>query len=257
MEKDKLNNLIKEGQEIINMGLDSTNPEFSAWRTKVLILLQKIYGNNSIQYNSIKNRKFRISSYIWGTDMTQKQITYFKDSMEASLLELRSYYDDISENYSDNEQKPKSVEGYNNKIFIVHGRDNESKISVARFVEKIKLDAIILNESPGKGNTIIEKIEDNSDVGYAIIIYSPCDEGRLKNEVGLSNRARQNVVFEHGYFCAKIGRDRVAALVKGDVETPSDISGIEYIPMDNSNAWMYKIGNELKAAGYRISLDDI
>lgn len=145
-----------------------------------------------------------------------------------------------------------------NKVFIVHGRDNAAKSETARFLEHLDLNAIILNEQPGKGNTIIEKIEENADVGFAIILYTPCDQGRLREEnKELKDRARQNVIFEHGYFCAKIGRNRVAALVKGDIETPSDISGIEYIAMDDAGAWQYRVAKELKAAGYNIDLNKL
>ncbi|GAB3474492.1 TIR domain-containing protein [Polaromonas eurypsychrophila] len=45
------------------------------------------------------------------------------------------------------------------KVFIVHGRDNEAKQEVARFIEKIGLQSIILHEQASAGMTIIEKIE--------------------------------------------------------------------------------------------------
>ena len=109
------------------------------------------------------------------------------------------------------------------EIFIVHGRDNESKISVARFIEQLGLEAIILHEQSNAGKTIIEKIEEHTDVGFAIVLYTPCDLGGLKESEERKPRARQNVVFEHGYLIAKLGRPRVCALVKEEVEFPSDI----------------------------------
>ena len=119
------------------------------------------------------------------------------------------------------------------KVFIVHGHDEAAKEAAARFVEKIGLEAIILHEQASSGKTIIEKIEANSNVGFAIVLYTPCDEGAPKGKKDhLKPRARQNVVFEHGYLMAKIGRKNVCPLVKGDLETPTDISGIVYPPMD-------------------------
>lgn len=143
------------------------------------------------------------------------------------------------------------------KVFIVHGRDNEAKQEVARLIERLGLEAIILHEQVSRSNTIIEKIEEYSNVGYAIVIYTPCDEGRLKGEKQFNSRARQNVVFEHGFLMGKIGRKNVCALVKGDIETPNDISGVIYENMDSSGAWKLSIAKELKAAGYKIDINNI
>ena len=144
------------------------------------------------------------------------------------------------------------------KVFIVHGHDNAAKESVARFVEKIGLKAIILHEQASSGNTIIEKIEANSNVGFAIVLYTPCDVGASKAEKDrLMSRARQNVIFEHGYLIGKIGRKNVSALVKGDVETPNDISGVVYIKMDEADSWKYTVAKEMKACGYDVDLNKI
>ena len=70
-------------------------------------------------------------------------------------------------------------------------------------------------------------------------------------------RARQNVIFEHGYLIGKIGRKNVCALVKGDVETPNDISGVVYIKMDEADSWKYAVGKEMKACGYDVDLNKI
>jgi len=79
-----------------------------------------------------------------------------------------------------------------------------------------------------------------------------------KNDVkNLRKRARQNVVFEHGYLIGKIGRQNVCALVKGDIETPSDISGIVYISMDVDKAWQLKIAKEMKNSSYDIDFNKI
>lgn len=113
------------------------------------------------------------------------------------------------------------------KIFIVHGHDNEVKLEVARFIEKIGLEPIILHEQVNSGMTVIEKIEKYSDVEFGIVLYTPCDLGYVKGKKKEKKaRARQNVVFEHGYLIGKLGRNNVCALVKGDIELPNDISGI-------------------------------
>lgn len=145
----------------------------------------------------------------------------------------------------------------NKKVFVVHGHDNEAKQELARVLEKSDFEAIILHEQPNAGKTIIEKIERFSNVGYAIILYTECDKGRDKNIPvdQEKNRARQNVVFEHGYLIAKLGRDRVCALVKGDVETPGDISGVVYVPMDENGAWKMKLAMDMQDVGLPVDMN--
>lgn len=142
-----------------------------------------------------------------------------------------------------------------NKIFVVHGHDNAMKEAVARFVEQNGLQPIILHEQPNSGRTVIEKFEAYSDVGFAIVLLTPDDKGAAMSEGELSNRARQNVVFEMGFFVGKIGRDKVAVLHKSDIELPSDISGIMYVKVDDAGAWKFLLAKELKEAGYNIDLN--
>lgn len=140
----------------------------------------------------------------------------------------------------------------------MHGHDGEAKQAVARFIEKIGLEAIILHEQASSGNTIIEKIKANSNVGFAIVLYTPCDLGASKEEEDqLKPRARQNVVFEHGYLMAEIGRKNVCPLVKGDLETPTDISGIVYTPMDKGEDWKSKVAKEMRDCGYKVDFNKI
>jgi predicted nucleotide-binding protein len=142
------------------------------------------------------------------------------------------------------------------KVFIVHGRDNEAKQEVSRFIEKIGLEAIILHEQASSGMTIIEKIEHYSnDADFALVLYTGCDHGRGVHESNMppKNRARQNVVFEHGYLMAKLGRENVCSLAKGDIETPNDISGVVYVTLDEYGAWKSEVSKELKTCGYAIN----
>lgn len=144
-----------------------------------------------------------------------------------------------------------------NDVFVVHGRDEAAKEAVARFIEKLALRAIILHERPNAGRTIMEKFEDYSDVGFAVVLLTPDDVGApqdRRNEV--KPRARQNVIFELGYFVGKLGRNRVCALYKEDVEIPSDYHGVLYVPMDSGGAWRMGLAREIKHAGIEIDLDD-
>ncbi|BBN54114.1 hypothetical protein TRE132_22390 [Pseudomonas chlororaphis subsp. aurantiaca] len=139
-------------------------------------------------------------------------------------------------------------------VFVVHGRDNEAKQEVSRFIESLGLKAIILHEQASAGMTIIEKIEHYSnDADFALVLYTPCDLGRGAHESNPpKKRARQNVVFEHGYLMAKLGRENVCALLKGEIESPNDISGVVYVGLDAAGAWKIEVAKELSACGYQL-----
>ena len=182
------------------------------------------------------------------------------------FIEKKDTKDDITAKVFDHVEKetqPKAglADAYvvkNKKVFIVHGHDDLLKESAARLVEKIGLEAVILHEQANEGLTIIQKLEKQADVGYAIILYTPCDEGRKKGSENSKPRARQNVVFEHGLFMGKLGSERVCALRKSEVEMPSDAQGILYIEVkEGSNDWMYQVAKELKKAGYDVDLNKI
>lgn len=136
-------------------------------------------------------------------------------------------------------------------VIIIHGRDDAAKLAVARFLEKARFNAIILHEQPNKGATVIEKLE-RQEVGFAVALLTPDDEGRLKGDATLRPRARQNVVAELFYFMARLGRDRVAAFIRDDVENPSDFGGVVYEKFDDGDGWKSLLLRELEAAGYEV-----
>jgi predicted nucleotide-binding protein len=138
------------------------------------------------------------------------------------------------------------------QIFIVHGHDDIAKLEMAAFIKSLGLEPIILHLQASSGRTIIEKIEHYSNVGFGIVLYTPCDTGAKVGAMTSSYRARQNVVFEHGYLIGKLGRSRVVAIVRGVIETPNDISGVIYIALDAQNHWQSELKKELRAAGYQI-----
>lgn len=166
------------------------------------------------------------------------------------------------------EEKPREVEEarFSNRIFIVHGHDELPKEQLARMLKEMGLEPIILHEQPDKGRTIIEKFEEVcEDVGFAFVIITPDNVGmdrelyeKMKAEEyksGFRYRARQNVVFELGFFYGKLGRNRVCCLYKGNVELLSDISGVLYIEFkDNVREKYADIIKELKAAGYKLKV---
>ena len=136
----------------------------------------------------------------------------------------------------------KEIENTNSKkVFIVHGHDNELKNEVENFIKDLGLTPIVLHREASEGATIIEKIENYvNESGFGIVLYSPCDKGG-KDEKSLQSRARQNVVFEHGFLSGRLGRNKTCAIVKGHIEIPNDISGLVYIPHDIYEGWKIKL----------------
>jgi Predicted nucleotide-binding protein containing TIR-like domain len=111
---------------------------------------------------------------------------------------------------------------WSTRVFVVHGRQRDSADVVARYLAKLGLEAVILDEQANEGRTILEKLEANTeDVGFAVVLLQADDHGRGPEEEHWSddpNRARQNVILELGFFVGKIGRARVAALVEPTVD---------------------------------------
>ncbi|MEJ6348739.1 nucleotide-binding protein [Holzapfeliella sp. He02] len=233
------------------------------WYTKNLesVSSDPLKADYDTHYNNINNlRKMLIDA--------QKNKVKFNNKYSESK-QKSTHYNDINDLKKISINNQKSKVGISNKyiegkekslsreIFLVHGHDNDLKSEVARFLEKLSLKPIILHEQANAGQTIIEKIEKYSDVGYGIVLYTPCDLGNSREKAEdneLNERARQNVVFEHGYLTAKLGRKNVAVICKGDLELPNDISG--YVYLEDKN-FEYGLVKELTSVGYNIDINQI
>ncbi|HEJ2470164.1 TPA: nucleotide-binding protein [Vibrio cholerae] len=198
---------------------------------------------------------FKQAAFALRNVSTLSSDTRGNQALKGSLQNMKVVYEEILNKNQANEKQGQSMSTQQSqKVFIVHGHDDKVKIETARFIENAGLEAIILHEQPSASKTIIEKIESYGDVGFAVILYTPCDVGSKKSDdQALKDRARQNVVFEHGYFIGRLGRSRVAALIKDSVETPTDISGVVYTAIDDSAAWKMTLFTELEDAGYKVN----
>ncbi len=140
------------------------------------------------------------------------------------------------------------------KVFIVHGHDEGAREAVARFLTDIDFQPIILHEQASQNRTV--KVEHHGDVGFAVVLLTPDDIGGPKDGEQRP-RARQNVILELGYFIGRLGRERVCALKRGDLEIPSDFGGVVYETFDASGGWKQALGKELRAAGYEIDWNKV
>lgn len=212
-------------------------PQYEKWKNDIYTFTERYLKSHPL-YEDIMNSKGKISEY-------SKLMGY-----------LQSLVDD-EEFWEETKETNKGVTQMNNKVFIVHGHDNEAKLETARTLTNGGFEPIILHEQPDSGRTIIEKIERFADVCYAVVLYTECDLGRDKNVPVEKERfrARQNVVFEHGYLISRLGRDHVTALVKGDIETPGDISGVVYTEMDKAGAWKMQLARNMQDVGLDIDMN--
>ena len=232
---------------------------FDAWRRKITAFLSEHLPSKVTPLNE-KLTHFGSSR---GYDESDLEVFSREDGepmvsfIDSLILDVRNDEFDLAAPRTMPTKSKKKVPTDKTKVFIVHGHDGEAKQRTARFVEKLGFKAVILHEQPSRGKTIIEKIEEFSDVGFAIVLYTPDDLGNVKDDAEknkLRPRARQNVVFEHGFLISKIGRENVVPLVSGDIELPNDISGMVYLSDDQ---WQVDIAKEMKAAGYSVDFNAI
>jgi predicted nucleotide-binding protein len=138
-------------------------------------------------------------------------------------------------------------------IFIVHGHDEALKFEVARLLENATEEAVtILAEQPNRGRTVVEKLEQYSQVKFAVVLLTPDDKVVSSDEELPRGRARQNVILELGLFLGLLGRDRVCALHKKAVEIPSDYGGVLFVEADARGAWKLDLLRELEAVGIAV-----
>ena len=103
------------------------------------------------------------------------------------------------------------------KVFISYGHDEEAITTVSEFIENLGLKATVLDAQLNNSLTVIENLEKYADdTEFAIALLTPDDVGALKDQAShqLNPRARQNVIFELGYFIGKLNPNRVCLLYK-------------------------------------------
>jgi len=210
------------------------------------ILVQKIGNDSDFAYEF---------AYEFFSSRDNKMISCIHNLVRGLIIPFVRDYKDYIASSSQVDTTLKVYENkrtaqINKKIFIVHGHDEHAKEMVARFLENNDFDTIILHEQANGGRTIIENIENYSDVGFAVILLTPDDIGRAKNEDKSQSRARQNVILELGYFVGKLGRNKVCVFKSDELEIPTDFSGVIWNQLDSIGAWKYILLKELKEAGY-------
>ncbi len=262
---EKLKKIIAETSNLISMNIKSSDPDFKAWHKKVERFISSKYGDDSNEIKDFNNMHF--ASLSWFGSPTKEEaervaVEKCREGLQSAKAILEVYLEELSEEERSEPQSQSTAENDKTKIFIVHGHNGEMKHLVARIIEKQGIEAIILSEQSNGGRTIIEKIEEYSDVGCAVCLFTADDIGRVKMDSADKKedspeeifRARQNVVFETGYFIGKLGRDNVIILSEKGIEIPNDLSGVVYTDTSKCELDLIK---ELKAIGYKVDANKL
>ncbi|MGE7999403.1 TIR domain-containing protein [Lysinibacillus sp. NPDC093190] len=217
-------------------------------------------------YGQIANLNFNFMGIrVVGNDYSDRQYNSFEKARNSFLAILDTAIEEIKvkeeleQFISEKEDETSQVavkEVQNDRIFLVHGHDRELLLEVDRFIRKLSLSPVILSEADDDGQTIIEKFErETQDTKFAIILSSPDDCGYsvVDGSDKIKYRARQNVIFEMGYFVGKLGRERTLTILKGELELPNDIQGVIY--KKNTEDWQPYLAKKLSKLGYNVNPD--
>jgi predicted nucleotide-binding protein len=256
--EEKLRERIALGQEIQRLPRHNRDDvvryivESGKWRDYNLRLMEVSFTDHSMR--AVYYASARESFADANAQHTFTELQHVVGGVGAQLVRLDSILEQL-DLYLPPATTPESDRSRDlSRVFVVHGRDTAARDAVARHLGQLGITPIILSEQVSQSRTVIEKIEANSRVGFAVILLTPDDEGNLKGETPRP-RARQNVVLELGYFIGLLGRKYVCAFQCGGVEIPSDFLGVVAEEFDAGGGWKTKLAAELKAAGFPIDLN--
>lgn len=222
---------------------DEDMSEIDLINRKIMLYSEKIFGNKDKYGNEAINISHSLCTY---SEVEQHE------AWEQWQKKLVNLITTMIEEYqlSQNEERKENTMVDNKKIFIVHGHNENLKLEVGNWLYGLGLTPIILHQQANGGTkSIIDKLEKNSDVRCAIVLMTADDEGKEKNEDTYKDRARQNVVFEAGYFIGKLKPENVILLYETGVDIPSDLGGCIYIEADKKGGWKELVRTEFNAMG--------
>ncbi|AVB23615.1 nucleotide-binding protein (plasmid) [Pseudomonas avellanae] len=244
-------------------------PDLKALEVSIESTLVRYFGENTSAYKLYSGAAglsyFPMVWAIGGHTSPVDYVTPVRRNISESVALLKQAQRALKEDFTDHEHLPKPeisvladnvLEALSRKVFVVHGHDEGARETVARFLMQLGFEPIILHEQANQGRTVMEKVEAHGEVGFAVVLLTPDDEGCAKGGT-LEPRARQNVLLELGYFLGRLGRAKVCALKRGTVEIPSDFAGVVWESMDGGNNWKQALGRELQAAGHEIDWNKV
>jgi len=259
----KLRRRIEEVQRLKADGVPWDSARKKTAETNIRDTIREIFGPNSPEFRDFQTYRISRGTSLLGSFADHQRrflegVDYTVQRIEGLIERLKEKAEDLPKDTTQSavtqERDHDGAKG--RKVFLVHGHDDAARDSVARFLEKLHLEPVILREQPNAGRTIIEKFEAYADVDYAVVLLTPDDVGGPANTPEqIRPRPRQNVVFELGFFIGKLGRRNVCALYKRDLEILSDYNGVLYVQMDGADGWKLQLARELRSAGLAVDLN--
>ncbi len=207
---------------------------------------------NGVQYTLPDDT--RVNWYTTGTVVVGGKATHLKSEAADIFSDQPPELARISPAVSEADTSPP------HRVFIVYGHDSQAREELELILRRLRLEPIVLQNLPAAGDTIIEKLESLTAADFACVLLTPDDEGHRHGQPNEKRaRARQNVVLELGMVLAKLGRKRVAILVKDEnLEKPSDIEGLIYLPFrERVEETKNHLAANLQKAAFPIQVADL
>ncbi len=263
----KLNRRIKDLKGLDPSEVHQYAPSVQVVESNIRAAIHDVFGKNSLESklkglslilspDGYNNKKSDAERREESSKILDRAVTI----LEGHILRLKEKREDLEADQGTEQSGTLSSDKSSTnsrRVFVVHGRDVAAKEEVRRLLTQLKLEPVILGEQPDQGQTVIEKFEGNADVGFAVVLLTPDDKGGLADSSNEpQRRARQNVIFELGFFVGKLGRKKVCTLYKGNVEIMSDYQGVIYVPMDDEG-WRLNLAQEIKSAGINVDLNHL
>lgn len=257
-----LNKQIKRGKSILACKMESADEitaiihNMNIWHQYNRDLLIKMFDSSTIsdEYYS------RGAGYYQANPNISQKIEWINDEIVNQINELKSIHKRL-DLHNDTLKQPNKNNSINlfQQVFIVHGHNDKIKYEVAHTIEKLELKSTILHEEDNKGDHLLNKFERHAlSSGFAIVILSADDKGRsIKGKNIYQLRARQNVIFELGYFVHALGVRNIFILCEDNVEIPSDLDGLVYVIYDEKGAWKNTLAKELRSAGFSVNTNNL
>jgi len=138
-------------------------------------------------------------------------------------------------------------------VHIIHGKDEAMKQTVAKTLEVLRLEPVILHEQPNQGRNLLGEFSEYSDVVFAVVLLSPDDASAP------APKASPNVVLELGFFLGKLGPKRVLPIYREtkNFDLPPNIAGADYVKFDVEGTWKFKLAKALQDSGFAVELKKI
>ena len=227
-----LKELIDQLQNVRNK--DRFSKEFTDWNELAKSRIRSIFSkesDNLIEFKDIIYNPSVLSSRTpenVRNDAFQNGLEQAEAMLLAMVDEVDNWFDDEVIEISTKESSDIEDTG---KIFIVYGHDKLALHSAKTLIYELGLKPITVTPGESEGGYIFSTIERlANECCFALVLLTPDDEGKSKSEKDYKDRARQNIIFEWGYFNGIYGIKRVCAAYKKGVEMPSDMEGIFYYP---------------------------